>query len=37
MRNKLFRRGRFVGLVNSDFHTEEKNERIWEKLNIPEI
>lgn len=38
MKVKLFRKGRFVGIVSPNFHNlEEKEDLIWEKLDLPSL
>ena len=36
---KLFRNGRFVGLVNQDFHYEQerKVDAFWEKIELEKV
>jgi len=37
MKVKLFRRGRLVGLVNQNFHQQDKTITSWEELGISTI
>lgn len=34
---KLFRRGKYVGLVNEHFYDEELRPNIWDKLEIDHL
>ena len=34
---KLFRRGKLVGLVNRDFHREEKEKMVWEEFKLTSL